>query len=144
MFIALMLTVSYSRFRLHYGLWTLKTQDVQEMKVGTRQFTDPTSIEKVVHDLKSSEWYSVTHGGWGDETAMVLTMRSGDVWQMQVGYHLTQHGAVILRSSEPGGRGWHLGELFSATLPQTLDKLGAPLSRCDMAHGHPCTAQTSP
>lgn len=141
MFITVMLGISYSRFRFHYELWVLRAQDVQEIRIGNSHVTDRSSIELVVHDLKRSEWYAVKQGGWGDETDLMLITTSGDQWQMQVGYHFTQHGAVILRSSEPHGGGWAMGQVFSQTLPQTLEKLGAPLSLCDTVHGHPCEAK---
>ena len=143
LFIALMLAVACSRFQLHYELWALRSQDIQRIDIGTHQFSDPASIQMVVQDLKSSEWYSVNHGGWGDETPMALTMKSGAQWYMQVGYHFTQHGAVIRRSGGRQGSGWNYGEVFSATLPRTLEKLGVPLSHCDTAHGHPCLAQAT-
>lgn len=88
--------------------------------------------------LKANEWYSVNHGGWGDETALVFKLRSGTEWQMRAGYHFVHHGAVVLRSSRPDGTGWALGQVFSLALPGTLEQLGVPLSRCDTRHGHPC------
>lgn len=139
--IAVMLAVACSRFQLHYELWTLQSQNVQQIQIGNHTFTDESSIDMVVRVLKSSEWYSVNHGGWGDETPMVITMRSGPRWYMQVGYHFTHHGAVIGRSSAPRGSGWNYGQVFSVLLPVTLEKLGVPLSHCDTAHGHPCAAQ---
>jgi hypothetical protein len=77
LFIAVMLAGACSRFRYHYELWTLRSSDIQQIKIGTHRFSDPASIQMVVQDLKSSEWYSVNHGGWGDETSIVLTMKSG-------------------------------------------------------------------
>jgi hypothetical protein len=137
-FLVLPLSLTYVHLRIHYDLWTLQPADVQEIKVGERSFIDRTSISQIVGALKSCEWYSVNHGGWGDETPMVVRLKSGAVWQMNVGYHFTHHGAVVLRSSEPRGRGWPLGQVFSLTLPETLERLGVPLSLCDTAHGHPC------
>jgi len=141
LFIAVMIAGACSRFQFHYELWRLRTRDVQQIDIGTHRFSDAPSIQMVVQDLNSSEWYSVNHGGWGDETSVVLTMRSGAQWYMQVGYHFTQLGAVIRRSGGRQGSGWNYGEVFSATLPGTLEKLGMPLSHCDTAHGHPCAAQ---
>jgi len=137
-FLVLPLSVTYVHLRIHYDLWALQPADVQEIKVGERSFIDRTSISQIVGALKTSEWYSVNHGGWGDETPMVVRLRSGTAWQMRVGYHFTHHGAVVLRSSEPLGRGWALGQVFSLTLPETLERLGVPLSLCDTAHGRPC------
>jgi len=141
LFIAVMLTVAYSRFQFHHGLRGLRAEDVQEIDIETHRFSDPPSIQMVVQDLNSSEWYSVNHGGWGDESSAVLTMRSGAQWYLQVGYHFTQHGAVVRRSGGRKGTGWNYGEVFSVALPGTLEKLGVPLSHCDTAHGHPCAAQ---
>ena len=136
------LGITYLNSRIHYDLWMLQPQDVREIQVGGRNFTDATSIKRIVSDLKSSEWYSVNHGGWGDETPIIIRFASGSQWQMRAGYHFAQHGAVVLRSSGPNGRGWGLGEVFSVSLPQTLEELGAPLSLCDIAHGHPCEIQS--
>lgn len=144
MFITLLLAATYSRFQLHYELWRLRSQDVQQIEIGNHRFSDGSSIEMIVKDLQSGEWYSVNHGGWGDETSMVLTMRSGTQWYMQAGYHLTQHGAVIRRSGGRRGSGWNFGQVFSVTLPETLEKLGVPLSRCDTVHGHPCATPPTP
>lgn len=138
LFLVMPLSVTYAHIRIHYDLWALQPEEVQEIRVGEHHFTDRGSIRDIVSALKSSEWYSVNHGGWGDETPMVLRMASGLEWQMKAGYHFSQHGAVIRRSSEPNGRGWALGEVFSGALPDTLDHLGVPLSRCDTVHGHPC------
>jgi hypothetical protein len=136
--IALILSVSYAHLRIHYDLWALQVDDVHEIQVGEQHFLDRASKSLIVKALKSSEWYSVNHGGWGDETPIVFRMASGAEWQMRAGYHFAQHGAVVLRSSGPHGRGWELGEVFSLALPRTLEQLGVPLSHCDTAHGHPC------
>ena len=135
----LMFWVSYAHLRIHYDLWTLQPEDVQEIQVGSRQFRDHDSINRIVKALKSSQWYSVNHGGWGDETALIFEFRSGAAWQMRAGYHFAQHGAVVLRSTGPQGSGWALGEVFSTALPDTLAQLGVPLSFCDTPHGHPCS-----
>ena len=140
LFVSVMCAAVYSRFQLHYELWRLRPQDVQQIEIGTHRFTDKGSIEMVVRDLRSGEWYSVNHGGWGDETSIVLTTRSGMQWYMQAGYHFAQRGAVIRRSSGRQGTGWNYGQVFSAALPGTLEKLGVPLSHCDTVHGHPCPA----
>jgi hypothetical protein len=137
------LTVAYANMRIHYDLWELRPLDVHEIQVGARHFTDSASISTIVAALKSSEWYSVNHGGWGDETPIIVKFESGTQWHMRAGYHFTQHGAVVLRSSAPHGSGWALGQVFSTTLPQILEQLGVPLSRCDTAHGYPCKAGVS-
>lgn len=129
---------------LRAQFWRLQSQDVLQIEIGTRSFTDASSIKMIVQDLNTSEWYTVNHGGWGDESSMVLTMKSGDRWYMQVGYHFTEHGAVIRRSSAQQGRGWNYGQVFSVTLPGTLEKLGVPLSHCDIAHGNPCVVSSAP
>ena len=139
----LMLSVSYVHLRIHYDLWALQPEDVQEIQVGERRFVDQASIRRIVSALKSSEWYSVNHGGWGDETSIVVSLKSGAKWQMRAGYHFTHHGAVVLRSSNPHGSGWALGEVFSLALPQTLEELGVPLSHCDTRHDHPCRPGSS-
>ncbi len=139
----LMLFVVYRGLRIHYDLWTLQAKNVEEITVGNRRFTDPPSITQIVTALKSTEWYRVNHGGWGDETAVVIRMASGTEWRMRAGYHFAQHGAVVIRSSQPSGRGWELGEVFSPALPTVLEELGAPLSRCDTIHGHPCGGSQS-
>jgi hypothetical protein len=138
-----MLFVAYRGFRIHYDLWALQPNNVQEISVGERHFTDQYSVMQIVAALKSNEWYSVNHGGWGDESTLVLKMRSSAEWQMRAGYHFAQHGAVVIRSSKPAGRGWGLGEVFSPTLPGVLEQLGVPLSHCDTAHAHPCPAAQS-
>jgi hypothetical protein len=99
LFVSVVFAAVYSRFRLHYELWRLRSQDVQQIDVRSHRFSDASSIELIAHDLKSGEWYSVNHGGWGDETSIVITMRSGAQWYMQAGYHFAQNGAVIRRSS---------------------------------------------
>ncbi len=136
--VILMFSVVYRDLRFHYDLWALQSNNVQEISVGGHCLTDRSSIAEIVTALKSSEWYSVNHGGWGDETSIVVKMTSGTAWQMRAGYHFAQHGAVVLRSSAPNGSGWHLGQVFSPTLPGILEHLGVPLSHCDIAHGHPC------
>jgi hypothetical protein len=136
--VVLMLGVTYTHLRIHYDLWALRSEHVREIQIGEQRFRDQASIIRIVNALKSSEWYSINHGGWGDETAMIVRFASGTEWQMRAGYHFTQHGAVILRSSSPHGSGWALGEVFSTALPEALDQLGVPLSHCDTAHGHPC------
>lgn len=136
--ISLMSFVVYRGLRIHYDLWALQTSHVREVIVGQRHFTDRPSVTQIIDALKSSEWYSVNHGGWGDETTVVLIMASGTEWRMRAGYHFAQHGAVVIRSSQPNGRGWELGEVFSPALPAVLEELGAPLSRCDKIHGIPC------
>lgn len=136
--VVLMLGVTYTHLRIHYDLWALQSENVREIQIGEQRFGDQASIIRIVNALKSSEWYSINHGGWGDETAMIVRFTSGTEWQMRAGYHFTQHGAVILRSSGPHGSGWALGEVFSTALPEALDQLRVPLSHCDTAHGHPC------
>ena len=134
----LMLFVVYTGLRIHYDMWALQASDVREVMVDEQHFTDRPAIAEIVNALNSSEWYSVNHGGWGDETSIVIRMESGTEWQLRAGYHFAQHGAVVIRSSRPGGRGWQLGEVFSPALDSVLERLGAPLSRCDTVHGHPC------
>jgi len=136
--VVLMLGVTYTHLRIHYDLWALQSENVREIQIGEQRFGDQASIIRIVNALKSSEWYSINHGGWGDETAMIVRFTSGTEWQMRAGYHFTQHGAVILRSSGPHGSGWALGEVFSTALPEALHQLRVPLSHCDTAHGHPC------
>jgi len=136
--VVLMLGVTYTHLRIHYDLWALQSENVREIQIGEQRFGDQASIIRIVNALKSSEWNSINHGGWGDETAMIVRFTSGTEWQMRAGYHFTQHGAVILRSSGPHGSGWALGEVFSTALPEALDQLRVPLSHCDTAHGHPC------
>src|SRR6185437_14304833 len=114
---ALMTFVVYRELRTHFDLWTLHASNVQEIAVGEHHFSDQASITRIVTTLKSSEWYSVNHGGWGDETTIVVRMTSGTEWHLRAGYHFAQHGAVVLRSSQPSGRGWNLGEVFSSSPP---------------------------
>lgn len=135
---SMLMFVVYRGLRIHYDLWALQSNNVVAVSVGGHQFTDRSSITQIVTALKASEWYSVNHGGWGDETAIILKMESGEEWEMRAGYHFTQHGAVLLRSSGPAGSGWQLGQVFSPALPNVLEQLGAPLSHCDTAHGRPC------
>lgn len=130
--------VVYRGLRIHYDLWALQPKNVEAVYVGGHQFTDRTSIAQIVTALKASEWYSVNHGGWGDETPIIVKMGSGEEWRMMAGYHFAQHGAVILRSTGRGGNGLQLGQVFSAALPNVLEQLGVPLSHCDTAHGRPC------
>jgi len=137
-FVLVLLAVAYTHMRIHYDLWALKSSDVREISVAGKRFTDRGSIDRITSSIKSSEWYSVEHGGWGDETPIVFDMASGQKWQMMAAYHFAQHGAVVLISSESNGHGWRLGEVFSLALPDTLEQLGVPLSKCDTVHGHPC------
>jgi hypothetical protein len=140
----LMLFVVYRDLRIHYDLWVLQPKNVREITVGEHRFTDQSSITQIVTTLKSSEWYSVNHGGWGDETPIVLRTMPGTEWQIRAGYHFAQHGAVVLRYSDSLGGRWELGQVFSPTLPKVLEQLGVPLSHCDTRHGLPCsTTQTS-
>ena len=141
--IPLALGAACARLSLHHDLRALHSYDVQEIDVGERRFTDQASIGRIVNSLNSCEWYSVNHGGWGDETPIVVKMNSGEKWQMRAGYDFFHRGAVVLRSSGPNGRGWALGEVFSLALPETLEQLGVPLSRCDTRRGHPCQTGTS-
>jgi len=138
LWMSMMMFVVYRNLRIHYDLWALQSKHVEAISVGGHEVTDRSSIAQIVTTLKTSEWYSVNHGGWGDETPIVLKMESGEEWQMRAGYHFTQHGAVVLRSTGPNGRGWQLGQVFSPALPNILEQLGVPLSHCDTAHGHPC------
>src|SRR5215831_2945721 len=133
-----MIFVVYRGVRIHYDLWALQPKNVEAIYVGGHEFTDRSSIAQIVTALKASEWYSVNHGGWGDETRIVVKMGSGEEWQMVAGYHFAQHGAVILRSTGSGGSGLQLGQVFSPVLPSVLEQLGVPLSHCDTAHGRPC------
>src|SRR5690349_12306912 len=110
---SMLMFVVYRGLRIHYDLWALQSNNVVAVSVGGHQFTDRSSITQILTALKASEWYSVNHGGWGDETAIILKMESGEEWEMRAGYHFTQHGAVLLRSSGPGGSGWQLGQVFS-------------------------------
>jgi|ERR1051326_1082518 hypothetical protein len=139
-----MLFMVYGELRFHYDLWALQPKNVTEISVGQHRFIDQPSISQIVTAMKSSEWYSVNHGGWGDEIPVVLRMTSGAVWQMRSGYHFAQHGAVVIKSSEPNGRGWQFGQVFSPALPGVLEQLGVPLSHCDTAHGQPCKISTAP
>ncbi|HEY2117402.1 MAG TPA: hypothetical protein VGJ51_20035 [Candidatus Angelobacter sp.] len=141
---SMMMFVVYRGLRIHYDLWALQSKQVEAVSVGGHLFTDRSSIAQIVTALKASEWYSVNHGGWGDETTIVLKMVSGEEWEMRTGYHFTQNGAVVLRSSGPGGSGWQLGQVFSPALPNVLEQLGVPLSHCDTAHGHPCKSSQEP
>jgi len=140
----MMILVVYRGLRIHYDLWALQPRNVEAIYVGGHQLTDRSSIAQIVTALKASEWYSVNHGGWGDETPIIVKMGSGEEWQMMAGYHFAQHGAVILRSSGPGGSGLQLGQVFSPVLPNVLEQLGVPLSHCDSAHGRPCGALQQP
>lgn len=136
--------VVYRGVRIHYDLWAFQSKNVEAVYVGGHQFTDRSSIDQIVTALKASEWYSVNHGGWGDETPIIVKMGSGEEWQMMAGYHFAQHGAVIIRSSGPRGSGLELGEVFSPVLPNVLEQLGVPLSHCDTAHGRPCRTLQEP
>jgi hypothetical protein len=140
----IMIFVVYRGLRIHYDLWALQPKNVEAVYVGGHQFTDRSSIAQIVTALKASEWYSVNHGGWGDETPVIVKMGSGEEWQMMAGYHFAQHGAVILRSGGPGGSGLQLGQVFSPVLPNVLEQLGVPLSYCDTAHGRPCRTLQEP
>ncbi|HEV8493967.1 MAG TPA: hypothetical protein VGR76_16935 [Candidatus Angelobacter sp.] len=140
----IMIFVVYRGLRIHYDLWALQPKNVEAVYVGGHQFTDRSSIAQIVTALKASEWYSVNHGGWGDETPVIVKMGSGEEWQMMAGYHFAQHGAVILRSSGPGGSGLQLGQVFSPVLPNVLEQLGVPLSHCDTAHGRLCGSLQQP
>jgi hypothetical protein len=140
----IMIFIVYRGLRIHYDLWALQPKNVEAVYVGGHQFTDRSSIAQIVTALKASEWYSVNHGGWGDETPIIVKMASGEEWQMMAGYHFAQHGAVILRSSGPSGRGLQLGQVFSPVLPNVLEQLGVPLSHCDTAHGRPCRTLQGP
>src|SRR5579859_1024022 len=104
--ISLMAFVVSRGLRIHYDLWAVQASNVREVIVGERHFTDRSSITQIMDALKSSEWYSVNHGGWGDETAVVVRLASGTEWRMRAGYHFAQHGAVVIRSSQPSGKGW--------------------------------------
>lgn len=136
--------IVYREVGIHYDLWKLDSRNVEAVNVGGREFTDQSSIAQIVAALKASEWYSVDHGGWGDQTSIVMKMASGEKWQMMAGYHFAQHGAVILRSSGSNGSGWQLGQVFSPALPNVLEQLGVPLSHCDTAHEHPCQSLQGP
>lgn len=140
----IMIFVVYRGLRIHYDLWALQPKNVEAVYVGGHRFTDQSSIAQIVTALKASEWYSVNHGGWGDETPIIVKMASGEEWQMMAGYHFAQHGAVILRSTGPGGSGLRLGQVFAPVLPNVLEQLGVPLSHCDTAHGRPCSAMQQP
>ena len=140
----IMIFIVYRGLRIHYDLWPLQPKNVEAVYVGGHQFTDRSSIAQIVSALKASEWYSVNHGGWGDETPIIVKMGSGEEWQMMAGYHFAQHGAVILRSSGLRGSGLQLGQVFSPALPNVLEQLGAPLSHCDTAHGRPCGTLQGP
>lgn len=126
-----------------YQLTHLRPGDVHEIDVGTRRFTERDQIARIVADLNGCQWYAVNHGGWGDTTPLVVITRSGEHWWMQAGYHFTQKGAVLTRSSSSNGVGWNLGEMFSDRLPATLTSLGVPLSMCDTAHDHPCSTPSA-
>jgi len=139
-----MIFVVYRGLRIHYDLWALQPKNVEAVYVGGHQFTDRSSIAQIVIALKASEWYSVNHGGWGDETPILVKMASGEEWHMTAGYHFAQHGAVILRSTGRGGNGLQLGQVFSSTLPNVLEQLGAPLWHCDTAHDRPCSTSQEP
>lgn len=139
----LMLFVVYTGLRIQYDMWALQASDVREVIVDEQHFTDRPAIAEIVNALNSSEWYSVNHGGWGDESTILVRKASGTEWQMKAGYHFAQRGAVVLRFSQPNRRGWALGEVFSPTLPRVLEKLGVPLSRCDTVHGHACPGSQS-
>jgi hypothetical protein len=140
----IMIFIVYRGLRIHYDLWALQPKNVEAVDVGGHQFTDRSSITQIVSALKTSEWYSVNHGGWGDETPIIVKMESGEEWKMMAGYHFAQHGAVILRSSGPNGSGLQLGQVFSPVLPNVLEQLGVPLSHCDTAHGRPCRTLQEP
>lgn len=140
----LMTFVVYRGLRIHYDLWALQSQNVEAINVGGHQFTDRSSVTQIVTALKASEWYSVNHGGWGDETPIILKMRSGNEWQVRAGYHFAQHGAVVLRSTGANGGGWDLGQVFSPALPNVLEQLGVPLSHCATDYGHPCRSSPQP
>jgi hypothetical protein len=140
----IMIFIVYRGLRIHYDLWALQPKNVEAVDVGGHQFTDRSSITQIVSALKTSEWYSVNHGGWGDETPIIVKMGSGEEWKMMAGYHFAQHGAVILRSSGPNGSGLQLGQVFSPVLPNVLEQLGVPLSHCDTAHGRPCRTLQEP
>ena len=126
---------------LHSQLHAISAEDVSNIKVGEKQFSNPADIAQIVNDLKQSEWYAVSHGGWGDETPMVISFKSGEVWFLSVGYHFSQQGAVIAKHrGDPNTTGFRSDVyLFSETLPETLRALGAPVSMCDTAHGRPCS-----
>ena len=133
----------YHVLRFHYELWRLQSDEVVSMQIGHQRFLDRAAIADVVNDLKASEWYSVSHGGWGDEVPLVLNMRAGETWRMRVGYHFTQQGAVVQRLNiDPGTKHRMIvtwGYVFSDRLPNTFQRIGIPLPLCDTAHGRPCS-----
>lgn len=132
------LATTMSKAMFLYHLNHLASRDVAEIDVGSHRFKDEASIAPIVSALNRCEWYSVSHGGWGDETPIILKTSTGDYWWMRAGYHFAQHGTVLIRSSAPNGAGLNQGELFCTSLSDTLSALQAPLSVCDTAHGYPC------
>jgi hypothetical protein len=120
----MMIFVVYRGLRIHYDLWALQAKNVEAVYVGGHQFTDRSSITQIVSALKTSEWYSVNHGGWGDETPIIVKMGSGEEWKMMAGYHFAQHGAVILRSSGPNGSGLQIWTSVLACSAQCSGAIG--------------------
>ena len=117
------------QFYYHFRLMTLREWDVQEIRVGEKQFTSSGDIREVVHALNKISWFTVEHGGWARDIPLTIHCKSGREYSFGAAFYFREKGAVIHFNSKsnPGSFVVNYGDGFSADLPDTLRRMGAAL-----------------
>lgn len=128
--------IAWRTIHWHWTLAHLDFNQVSAVEVDGKRFEQPKEIAAIVKALNGSEYYSVNHGGWGDESHIAINLKSGGTILFKAGYHFQQHGAVLECTSLD--QRFVCGDAFNSALPAVLNELHAPLSLCDTAHGRPC------
>ena len=96
-------------------LHTLDQASVVSIVVGSKSVSSPADRERIVGALRASQWYEVSHAGWGRPIPLTIRFASGKELTYRVAAYAP--GAVILGKEEA----------YSKDLPAVLSGLGIEL-----------------
>lgn len=96
-------------------LHALDPASVVGIVVGSESISSRADRERIVDALRASQWYEVSHAGWGRPIPLTIRLASGEEPMYSVAAYAP--GAVILGSEEA----------YSKQLPIVLSELGIEL-----------------
>jgi hypothetical protein len=137
LWIFVMSSVYYRKARFLHQLASLNAQDISEVRIGQHDFRDADTVREVVDALKSSRWFEVNHGGWGDSIPLILQKRAGSAIVLDVAVYFREPAAIIGPANKQG-LSYGPTQAISFELPKVLEKYGVILPNCDTAHDKPC------
>jgi hypothetical protein len=118
-------------FQYRSALRQITAASVDLVQVGGVTVQKPTDVESVIGALRDCDWYMPTAGDGGRARPInvVIRFKSGGEQHYRVARMLKRNGAAIEFTSRNSKSGFiaDYGYVFSDTLPQVLDRVGAGL-----------------